>query len=240
MVRYVLFVVAVCGSPIPATAEPLPPTDPTGGYYIYGAERVARLGGAHVQRTDPTTPAMSASPVGWDLEAGAIAGTYYIDGAAPRAGGVALAGGAHVGPIGALAELDGFALSPQQAMPPIAGSNANALDGQLIRAGASARLCNGCANRSSWRVWAEAGVGREWINWTAGGSLARNDGLFGAGAALGRGQPDWLGLQLRLVAIVARSHDSAIAACGGPCDIATSPSRWDRTFLFELGGRFGR
>jgi hypothetical protein len=82
--------------------------------------------------------------VGWLAELGAIDGNYYIDGAAPSAVGLAATGGVRAGPVAVLADFDAFELSPQYAMPPIPGSNASALDGQLLRLGLSARACTRC------------------------------------------------------------------------------------------------
>jgi hypothetical protein len=183
----------------------------------------------------PPEPAVSAPAFGWQADFGVLGGTYYVDGAATRAGGVAFDGGLRAGILALVGEVAAFELSSQQAMPPIVGSHAAALDGQLIRLGVTARVCSGCTSKSPLRFWLEAGPGREWIDWTAGGSLARTDGMIGAGAAFGNVGSAWGGIQLRIVAVVARSHDAAIGLCGGPCDTLTGPSGWDRTFLFELG-----
>jgi len=95
--------------------------------------------------------------------------------------------------------------------------------------------------------WAEAGVGAERITWNPGGILTRPDVVVGFGAELD-GRPYWksrhprhLGMWVALRAMIARAPASDLpATCGGPCTMATPPSRNDVGIYFSWGMHFGR
>jgi hypothetical protein len=122
----------------------------------------ARL--AHAQYVVSPPPPSAEPKVGWNAELGLMGGELHIDGAAPAAGGLSFAGGLHVGAVALFGEVDGLELGPQRAMAALPGSNAAALDGQLLRLGGTVRVCSGCTTRSSMRYWAEGGVAHEWVD----------------------------------------------------------------------------
>lgn len=92
-------------------------------------------------------------------------------------------------------------------------------------------------------VWAELGGGFERIAWDAGGVWTRPELALGIGLAVwGADERDHGGLSLGLRATFAPRNDVAFAPaiCGGPCDMATPPTGWDRALMFDLTAQFGR
>ncbi len=95
--------------------------------------------------------------------------------------------------------------------------------------------------------WVEGGVGAERVAWAPGGVLDRPDLVLGFGAELD-GHPYWqtdhprhLGMWLGFRAIVARAPATDIPpTCGGPCSMATPPSRNDVGLYFTWGMHWGR
>lgn len=97
--------------------------------------------------------------------------------------------------------------------------------------------------------WAEAGVGREIIDWHKGGRLRRDDLSFGFGAQFNlrmnrdRRKPKVFGFYYALKVTVAESPDAeqmTVPTCGGPCDEATGPSTSDYGVYFNLGLQWGK
>ena len=92
-------------------------------------------------------------------------------------------------------------------------------------------------------VWTEAGVGVEHVRWDAGGTLTRPDLALGIGATLlylDRVRHTGVTAGLRIT--IAPRDVSAPAhapSCGGPCDTATPPASFDRSFLFDITVPFG-
>jgi hypothetical protein len=122
--------------------------------------------------------------------------------------------------------------------------------GHMSRAGLTARYSlfrsrDDAPIAAEW--WAEAGVGAERITWNPGGVLTRPDLALGFGAELD-GRPYWkhrhprhLGMWLGFRALVARAPATdSPAVCGGPCTMATQPSRNDVSLYFTFGVHFGR
>ena len=97
-------------------------------------------------------------------------------------------------------------------------------------------------------AWVGLGVGREVFEWDVGGTLARTDLLLAIGGTFG-GHQDfrrderrwWMGTSFVLNVIYARRGDGLQPfACGGPCDVATRPSGFDRTIAVDWSFPFGK
>ncbi|HTJ42102.1 MAG TPA: hypothetical protein VL463_08390 [Kofleriaceae bacterium] len=95
--------------------------------------------------------------------------------------------------------------------------------------------------------WAEAGVGYEHVSWAPGGVLDRPDLVLGFGAELDghaywqSAHPRHIGMWLGFRAILARApRTDSPAVCGGPCTMATPPSRNDVGLYFSWGMHWGR
>lgn len=92
-------------------------------------------------------------------------------------------------------------------------------------------------------LWVEGGVGLQHFRWDAGGTWTRPDISLGfGGASWGQGDDKHGGLSVGLRINLARRSDAegAPVACGGPCDMATKPTGWDRSFLFDITLMFGK
>lgn len=92
-------------------------------------------------------------------------------------------------------------------------------------------------------LFADAGVGVQHIRWDAGGAWTRPDLQLSLGVAgFGIGDTKHGGLSLAIVLAVAPRNDvmGAGRACGGPCDYATEPTGFDRSFMFDATLMFGR
>ena len=116
--------------------------------------------------------------------------------------------------------------------------------GVAHRVGVAARytLSRFSENDGGLDFWGEAGLGVEHLRWDAGGTLTRPDLALGIGATfvyLGRSRHSGITAGLRIT-IAPRTDDAnAPPACGGPCDTATPPASFDRSFLFDLTVPFG-
>jgi hypothetical protein len=98
-------------------------------------------------------------------------------------------------------------------------------------------------------VWLEAGVAREFWQWTEGGKLDRDLYTLGFGTGfLGNLGSDskhrWLGAYYDFRFTLAESpyagKDSELVGCAGPCEEPTPPVPIDFGFMFVLGFNFGR
>jgi hypothetical protein len=98
-------------------------------------------------------------------------------------------------------------------------------------------------------AWIAAGVGRELFEWDSGGYLARTDVAISIGAVLGMHGSDWQrdqrrwwgGTGVALSIVYARRDDGLQPiACGGPCDVATRPSGYDRSIWVDWTFPFGK
>jgi len=95
--------------------------------------------------------------------------------------------------------------------------------------------------------WIEGGAGLERVAWGPGGVLDRPDLVLGFGAELdghpyyASEHPRHLGMWLGLRAVIARAPaGDEPAVCGGPCSMATPPSRNDVALYFSWGMHWGR
>ena len=90
-------------------------------------------------------------------------------------------------------------------------------------------------------VWAEAGVGVQHVTWDAGGVWTRPDLAFGVGTSMyGQGDHKHGGLTIGFrVTLARRDNASGVPICAGPCDMATAPSGWDRSIMFDMTLLFG-
>lgn len=92
-------------------------------------------------------------------------------------------------------------------------------------------------------LYVEGGLGVQRFRWDAGGVWTRPDLALGLGFTLwGAGDRQHGGGSVGLRVTLAPRDDveGAPPACGGPCDAATPPTGWDRSFLLDLTMHFGR
>jgi hypothetical protein len=98
-------------------------------------------------------------------------------------------------------------------------------------------------------VWLEAGIAREFWQWTEGGKLDRDVYTLGFGTGFlgnvgSRHKRKWLGTYYDFRFTIADSpytgKKEAIVGCAGPCEEPTKPVPIDFGFLFVLGFNFGR
>lgn len=117
--------------------------------------------------------------------------------------------------------------------------------GLMHRLGGNARYSFGRAGARDGGadLWVEGGLGLQHFRWDAGGTWTRPDLSLGFGGALwGQSDHKHGGLSVGLRINLARRSDAegAPVACGGPCDTATTPTGWDRSFLFDITVMFGK
>jgi len=188
--------------------------------------------------------AYTAPPTPHRVEAriGMLVGGGDVGDVSGPSNGVQVAVGARYGDVTGLAEYDYVTENdPDDAT--------TARHGDMSRAGVVARWSlfrSGNDAPVAVDYWVEAGGGYERITWAPGGVLDRPDLVLGFGAELdGQVHRDtgtrhigsWIGLR----AIVARAPDAGLPpACGGPCTMATPPSRDDVAFYFTWGMHWGR
>ena len=92
-------------------------------------------------------------------------------------------------------------------------------------------------------LFADVGVGVQHIRWDAGGAWTRPDLQLALGlAGFGVGDTQHGGLSIAMVLTLAPRNDVAGAGpgCGGPCDYATEPTGFDRSFMFDVTLMFGK
>jgi len=71
--------------------------------------------------------------------------------------------------------------------------------------------------------------------------LGRDQGVAGLEQApLGQRLDGGLGVGLRMMFTPRTDVEGAMPACGGPCDQASAPAGWDRSFLFDITVTFGK
>lgn len=133
------------------------------------------------------------------------------------------------------------------------GDEAMARRGRGTRAGGALRYSfANTAPESSGRgvavdFWGEAGLALEHVAWKHGGVLDRPSAELAIGFELDgygeRGRGDrrrHVGYFMAFRSFIAQGPEMAVpAACGGPCDKATRPSRTDVSMFFELGLHWG-
>jgi hypothetical protein len=96
--------------------------------------------------------------------------------------------------------------------------------------------------------WGEAGLGYEHVAWRAGGVLDRPSAELAVGFDLdvyGRRKEgnhrSHLGYFMAFRTLIARGPEmEGPAVCGGPCTMATKPTRMDVSMFFEMGVHWGR
>jgi hypothetical protein len=123
--------------------------------------------------------------------------------------------------------------------------------GRSARVGATVRYSlldagpNAGAVGGDW--WVEAGAGYEHVNWNAGGVLDRPDLVLGMGLEVD-GRPGYgtshmqhAGWYFGFRTVVGQAPKSdAPTVCGGPCTMASQPSRTDVSMYFITGLHWGR
>jgi hypothetical protein len=135
---------------------------------------------------------------------------------------------------------------PAQSGANVGQSLTHGSDGLQHRLGASARYAFARIGESdgNMEVYAEGGVGVEHVQWDAGGAWTRPDVSAGLGVAMwGFSEDKHGGISLGIRITIARRSDisgNEPAVCGGPCDVATTPTGYDRSFLFDAQFQFGR
>ena len=205
---------------------------------------LAALSSPRSARAQESAIAYTAPPTPHRVEAriGMLVGGGDVGDVTGPSNGVQVAIGARYGDVTGLAEYDYLTENdPDDAM--------TSRHGDLSRAGLVARMSlfrTGNDGPVAADYWVEAGAGYERISWAPGGVLDRPDLVLGFGAELdGQVHHDtgtrhigsWVGLR----AIVARAPDPGLPpVCGGPCSMATPPSRNDVAFYFSWGMHWGR
>ena len=184
-----------------------------------------------------------ATPHRIEARIGMLVGAGDVGDVSGPSNGLHVAVGARYGEVTGMAEYDYLGVRDSDGVE--AGRH-----GDLSRAGLVARWSLFHTDESAPVVgdyWAEAGVGYEHVSWAPGGVLERPDLVLGFGAELDghayftTPHPRHIGMWLGFRAIVARapSTDSP-AVCGGPCTMATPPSRNDVGLYFTWGMHWGR
>ena len=115
----------------------------------------------------------------------------------------------------------------------------------MHRIGGHARYSYGRIGESDggFDLYAEAGLGMQRIQWDAGGEWNRPDvslGLGLAGFGFNANRHGGLGVGLRMMFTPRTDVEGAMPTCGGPCDQASAPAGWDRSFLFDITVTFGQ
>jgi hypothetical protein len=115
----------------------------------------------------------------------------------------------------------------------------------MHRIGGHARYSYGRIGESDggFDLYAEAGLGMQRIQWDTGGEWNRPDlslGLGLAGFGFNKNRHGGLGVGLRMMFTPRTDVEGAMPACGGPCDKASAPAGWDRSFLFDISVSFGK
>lgn len=146
------------------------------------------------------------------------------------AGGVQLGLGRHLGPVYLYGEYD--FLSVGETSDP--GGEAGPIRGTMHRLGGNVRYeVAGSSPRRDARARAfiEGGIGRQHVDWSAGGTLVRTDVSFGAGVGgdfrLGKDEHTRVfGYHYAVKTFFSREPAADVmapASCGGPCDRPTAP-----------------
>ena len=117
--------------------------------------------------------------------------------------------------------------------------------GRASRFGLTGRysLLNGSGGSLGGDLWLEAGAGYERVTWREGGVLYRPDLALGFGVELDtkHARARHLGWYLGFRSVLARAPEaSGPSTCGGPCTMATPPSRNDVSLFFIAGLHWGR
>jgi len=179
---------------------------------------------------------------------GMLAGGYEVGPVGGGAVGLHLDLGRQMGPVKLYGEYDFLSIgdSASDTTDPVRGLLHR---GSLMARYNVAEIGGGRYKPIQGAFWLEAGAGRQFIHWNAGGVLERDDVAAGFGGQfnflLARDTPNprVLGFYYAFRAVIARSPDAdqmQPATCGGPCDRATSPSPYDLGLFFNMGLQFGR
>ncbi len=200
---------------------------------------------SRLARADEVAVAADTPPTPHRIEAriGMLVGAGDVGDVSGPSSGLHVALGARYGEVTGMAEYDYLGVRDSDGV--MAGRH-----GDLSRAGLVARWSLFHTDESAPVVgdyWAEAGVGYEHVAWAPGGVLERPDLVLGFGAELDghayftTPHPRHIGMWIGFRAIVARAPASDLpAVCGGPCTMATPPSRNDVGLYFSWGMHWGR
>ena len=149
----------------------------------------------------------------------------------------------HFGDIGIVGQYDLLGVGED----PTLNGKKDPIRGLEHRLGVSARYTIGRVGKDFINAdfWAEAGLGREFIQWDAGGKLTRDDITLAIGAhpVFTVGKQRYIGYFLAFRMNIAESPDAKFelpAVCAGPCDEPTPPSPTDLSFFFNFGITFGK
>lgn len=206
---------------------------------------IALLSIARTAHADEVAVAADAPKTPHRLEAriGMLVGGGDVGDVTGPSNGLHVAIGARYGDVTGMAEYDYLSVGDAS------DEDANR-HGDLSRAGVVARMSlfhTAEDGPIAGDYWAEAGVGYERVAWDPGGVLDRPDLVLGFGAELDghaywqSAHPRHIGMWLGFRAILARAPVSAAPpTCGGPCTMATAPSRNDVGLYFSWGMHWGR
>ena len=118
-------------------------------------------------------------------------------------------------------------------------------DGLMHRFGANARYAFGRigGNHHASELYVETGLGIQHYRWDDGGHWTRPDLSLGVGLTSLLGwDKQHVGMSVGLRVLLARRDDvgrDAQIGCGGPCNVATTPTGTDRSFMLDVTMHFG-
>ncbi len=162
-----------------------------------------------------------------------------------------LDGGMRHGRLFFYAEYDHLSLAlDQPSVPPTVArgtTSAASASGVVHRGALDARWAFGRAGDRDVgdEMWLEAGLGVQHFIWDAGGVWTRPDLSLAVGTTffVDDSPRERGGLTLALRVTLAQRNDvsdASPATCGGPCDMATRPTGWDSSVMFDMTLLFGR
>ena len=181
-----------------------------------------------------------------DIGIGMLVGGFGVGPVSGVAGGMHLSLGRQVGNVSLYAEWDLLSVGESSL------DVADPVRGLMSRVGGNLRYNMWRLRESTdfeFALWWEGGVGRQFIQWSEGGQLARNDLSFGFGLQTdfglcgGGNTLNVFGVSYAIKAVVARSpHIAGLGqpSCAGPCDTGTQQAPYDFGLFFNMGFEFGR
>jgi hypothetical protein len=213
-------------------------------HFAYAALSLAALSSPALAQEPAIAYTAPPTPHRVEARIGMLIGGGDVGDVTGPSNGVQLAIGARYGEVTGLAEYDYLTEND-------ADDAMTSRHGDMSRAGLVARMSLFRTGNDDSPVAAdyfvEAGAGYERISWAPGGVLDRPDLVLGFGAELDgqvhrdSGATRHIGSWVGLRAIVARAPDPGLPpVCGGPCSMATPPSRTDVGFYFSWGMQWGR
>lgn len=211
---------------------------------------------SRVARADDDLPAFDHT-LHWQAEPGLRVGGLRLDGQTVGSVGASLMFGARLGRVMLVADLSEMNASSSAGDSPSSALGASATQpgsgGTMDRVGGALRVYIAREVLASDMLigdgWVTVGAGRETFTWDGGGVLSRGDAMVGLGGTFGLHGGTWHaderrwwgGMTCALYLVYAKRVDGIQpVACAGPCDMATRPSSYDRSIVFDTSIPFGK